>query len=81
METLPHPNPAPLILLPLGQRVPALSPFAAGTVTPGWSRAVRCSTAWGEETGRGNACQQMLEGLNVTPMLCVGVGHSGIFYS
>lgn len=32
-ETLPQPNPAPLILLPLGQRVPALSPPAAGTVT------------------------------------------------
>ena len=48
---------------------------AAGPVIPDRSRV------WGEETGQDNALQQKLEELNVSPMLCVGVGHSGIFSS
>lgn len=81
-ESFPQPNPVPLILLPLGQCVPALPPpclSAAGLVILDWSRGVQCSMAWGEETGQGNALQQKLEGLNMSPMLCAGVGHSGIF--
>lgn len=54
---------------------------AAGPVMPDRSRAVQCSTAWGEETGQGDAFQQKLGGLNVCLIFCVGVGHSGIFSS
>ena len=82
-ESLLQPNRVPLVLLPLGQSVPALPPApclsTAGPGIPDKSWAVQCGTAWGEETGQSDALQPKLEGLNMFLMFCAG--HSSILSS